>query len=117
MNLAADRHQLTQALTTIINNALRHTPKTAALTLACENNEATVRIRISDEGRGIEPEHLSHLFERFYRAQPGRERSAGGSGLGLSIAQSIVTAHQGQIEATSVLGQGTTITIDLPLEQ
>ncbi len=117
VNLAADRHQLTQALTTIINNALRHTPKTAALTLACENNEATVRIRISDEGPGVEPEHLSHLFERFYRAHPGRERSAGGSGLGMSIAQSIVTAHHGQIEATSVLGQGTTITIDLPLEQ
>ena len=117
VNLAADRHQLTQALTTIINNALRHTPKTAALKLTCENNEATVRIQIADEGPGIEPEHLSHLFERFYRAHPGRERSAGGSGLGLSIAQSIITAHHGQIEATSVLGQGTTITIDLPLEQ
>ena len=66
---------------------------------------------------GIEPEHLSHLFERFYRAGTGRERSAGGSGLGLAIAKGIVTAHRGQIDAVSALGEGTTITISLPVEQ
>ncbi|MBT8240137.1 MAG: HAMP domain-containing histidine kinase [Acidimicrobiia bacterium] len=114
VQIAADRHQLTQALTTIVNNALRHTPTTAKLTLGCASDEATVCIQIADEGPGIAPEHLSHLFERFYRADPGRERSAGGSGLGLSIAQAIVTAHHGQIDARSSVGQGTTITIDLP---
>ena len=117
VNIAADRHQLTQALTTIINNALRHTPTTSGLALACESDETTVRIRISDEGPGIDPEHLGHLFERFYRADAGRERSAGGSGLGLAIAAGIVTAHQGQIDAVSTLAEGTTITIELPLEQ
>jgi len=116
VGISGDRHQLTQALTTIINNALRHTPTTARLTLACGRDETAVRIRISDEGSGIEPEHLEHLFERFYRADTGRERSVGGSGLGLAIAQGIVTAHQGRIDATSTVGVGTTITITLPLE-
>jgi len=117
VNIGGDRHQLTQALTTIINNALRHTPATARLTLACGHDETIVRIRIADEGPGIEPEHLDHLFERFYRAGAGRERSAGGSGLGLAIAKGVVTAHQGQINAVSTLGEGTTITIELPLER
>ncbi len=117
IHIAADRHQLTQALTTIINNALRHTPTTDRLALACGIDDTTVRIRIADEGPGIEPEHLAHLFERFYRADTGRERSAGGSGLGLSIAEGIVTAHHGQINAVSTLGEGTTITIELPLER
>ncbi len=117
IHIAADRYQLTQALTTIINNTLRHTPTTASLALACGSDETTVRIRISDQGPGIEPEHLGHLFERFYRADAGRERSAGGSGLGLAIAEGIVTAHQGQIDAVSTLGEGTMITIALPLEQ
>ena len=117
VKISGDRHQLTQALTTIINNALRHTPTTARLALACASDETTVRIRISDEGPGIEPEHLGHLFERFYRADKGRERSAGGSGLGLAIAQGIVTAHRGHIDAVSTLGEGTTITISLPLER
>ena len=117
VHVAADRHQLTQALTTIINNALRHTPVTARLRLACDHDETTVRIRIADEGPGIAPEHLGQLFERFYRADAGRERSAGGSGLGLAIAKGIVTAHHGQINTVSTLGEGTTISIELPLEQ
>lgn len=117
VHIAADRHQLTQALTTIINNALRHTPTTSGLALACGSDETNVRVRISDEGPGIEPEHLGHLFERFYRADAGRERSAGGSGLGLAIAQGIVTAHQGRIDAVSTLAEGTTITISLPLDR
>ena len=117
VHIAADRHQLTQALSTIINNALRHTPATARLALACAHTGTTVRIRIEDEGPGIEPEHLGQLFERFYRAGSGRQRSAGGSGLGLAIAEGIVTAHHGQINAVSTLGEGTTFTIELPLEQ
>lgn len=117
VHIVADRHQLTQALTTVINNTLRHTPTTARLALACGSDETTVRIRVSDEGQGIEPEHLGHLFERFYRADAGRERSAGGSGLGLAIAAGIVTAHEGRIDAVSAVGEGTTITIALPVEQ
>ena len=115
VHIAADRHQLTQALTTVINNTLRHTPTTASLALACESDDTTARIRISDEGQGIPPEHLDHLFERFYRADDGRERSAGGTGLGLAIAKGVVSAHRGQIDAVSTLGEGTTITIALPL--
>ena len=114
VTVRADRHQLTQALTTVVNNALRHTPITAKLALAVTVNEATVRIQVADQGPGIASDHLAHLFERFYRAHPGRERSAGGSGLGLSIAHAIVTAHHGHIGVSSTLGQGTTITIDLP---
>lgn len=73
---------------------------------------ATVR----DRGIGIPPEHVPHVFERFYRVDRARSREQGGTGLGLSIVQSIVAAHGGQVELTSTPGQGTTCTVTLPAE-
>jgi len=69
---------------------------------------------VADTGPGIEPEHLPHIFERFYRAEQSRSRDRGGSGLGLAIACAVVEAHGGRIWAESVLGEGTTISFDLP---
>ncbi|MFN8569266.1 MAG: ATP-binding protein [Kouleothrix sp.] len=73
-----------------------------------------IRIRVSDGGPGIAPEHLPHLFERFFRADRGRTRAQGGSGLGLSIAQTIVQSHGGQLTVASELGSGSTFTATLP---
>ncbi len=72
---------------------------------------------MADEGTGIAPEHLPHLFERFYRAEAGRDRQHGGIGLGLSISRMLVELHGGTIEVASRLGAGTTMTVRLPLEQ
>jgi signal transduction histidine kinase len=72
-------------------------------------------LRVADTGVGIEPEHLPHLFERFYRADQSRARVAGGSGLGLAISQWIATAHGGDISVESTLGEGTTFTVRLPI--
>ena len=115
--LDADRHQLTQALTTVITNALRHTPSTSQLTLTGQRCGTRIRVRVEDQGPGIAPEHLDRLFERFYRIDPGRTRQTGGSGLGLSIAKAIVEAHHGTIAADSTIGIGTAITINLPAGQ
>jgi two-component system sensor histidine kinase BaeS len=73
-----------------------------------------VRVEVADDGPGIAPRHLPHLFDRFYRADEARVRVGGGAGLGLAIAKGFVTAHDGTIEVESELGQGTTFVVRLP---
>jgi len=75
---------------------------------------ASVVVSIHDTGPGVAPEHLPHVFDRFFRADRGRNRAQGGSGLGLAIAQSIANAHGGRLEVTSAIGQGSTFTAILP---
>jgi len=74
-----------------------------------------VEITIADTGPGIHPEHLPHLFERFYRVDKSRSRASGGNGLGLAIAREIALAHGGDITVDSAPGQGTAFTVRLPL--
>ena len=71
-------------------------------------------VRLADTGEGIPAEHLPHVCERFYRVDPARTRSRGGTGLGLTICQSIVEAHHGSLTLESALGIGTTVTVSLP---
>ena len=73
-----------------------------------------MRIAVSDSGIGIPPEHLPHVFERFYRVDPARGREVGGAGLGLAIARSIAEAHEGSIEMQSTVGAGTRVILTLP---
>jgi signal transduction histidine kinase len=73
-------------------------------------------VSVTNTGPGIAPEHLPHLFERFYRVDSARTRDTGGFGLGLAIAQAIVQAHHGQIEADSRVNVGTTFTVTLPAQ-
>jgi len=114
VTVQADVHQLTQALTTIVTNALRHTATEADLSFAVSRHAETVVVEIGDTGSGIDPEQVETLFDRFYRADKGRSRDRGGYGLGLSIAKAVVEAHQGSIDIRSRVGTGTTVTIKLP---
>ncbi len=111
----ADHHLLTQAITAVTSNAMRHTPPEAGLRLAARTVPGgQVTITIADRGPGIEADQLPHLFDRFYRADVGRAAPSGGRGLGLAIARTVIEAHGGTIDAASTVGQGTTMTIDLP---
>ena len=105
---------LTQLLTILLENACKHTPAGGLirLTLACGRGRAV--LTVENTGEGIPPEHLDHIFDRFYRADSGRSRQEGGYGLGLAIARSIAQAHHGTIRAGSAAGL-TTFTAELPL--
>jgi two-component system OmpR family sensor kinase len=109
----ADRlHQLTMIL---IDNAIRHTPAGGHIQVAVtETPQGSARLAVRDDGDGIAPEHLPHLFERFYRADGARGRSSGGTGLGLAIARAITHAHGGDITVTSSPGQGTMFVVNVP---
>ena len=115
--IQADPARLAQVLHNIISNGLRHTPQGGSITVSVAPNANVVRLDITDSGDGIPPEHLPHIFDRFYRTDPARSRDKGGAGLGLAIARAIVEAHGGQISVASqgLPGQGTIFTITLPL--
>lgn len=115
-----DGDTLLQVMLILLDNALRHTPagQTVALSISedidPQDDIRCARIDVDDTGSGITPEHLPHLFERFYRAEGHRARSSGGTGLGLAIALSIVRAHGGWIDVASTPGEGTNFTVWLP---
>ena len=110
--LGGDGRRLEQALQNLASNALRHTPAGGRITLAAEQDERATRLRVTDTGSGIAPEHLPRIFDRFYKADPSR--AASGSGLGLSIVKAIVERHGGTVSARSERGSGTTFEIELP---
>ncbi len=115
--VSGNADQLKQALVALLDNALKYTPYegTVSLSLTVEHTDAI--IKVSDTGIGILPADLPHIFERFYRADRARTRDRGGSGLGLSIAQSIVQEHQGSIEVESTPGRGSTFMVRLPVRE
>ena len=115
LTLSADPHHLRRLLSNLLDNALRHTPSSGAVTLSARADGPFATISVADTGEGIPPEHLPHLGERFYRVDASRVRSAGGTGLGLSIARSVAEAHGGTLSVASTPGQGTTVTIVLPV--
>lgn len=106
-----DDFYLRQALQNIIDNGLRHCGENGVLEVACTATDGTVRVRIADNGDGIRPEDLEHIFERYYTKHPGSRTM----GLGLPIAQEIVSAHGGTIEVQSEPGVGSAFTVVLPL--
>ncbi len=112
--VTADPDALRQVFTNLLDNALRHTPAGGRITVAAEAAPGGVALVVTDTGRGIDPDHLPRIFERFYRADPGRSRDEGGTGLGLAIVKHLVEAHGGRVDARSVVGRGTTIRIFLP---
>lgn len=113
--LHADSGRLQQVMHNLLANALRYTPAGGQIAVGAKAMNGSVEIRVADTGSGIAPEHLPHIFERFYRADPSRDRASGGSGLGLAIARAIVEAHGGTIRASSGgPGAGSEITICWP---
>jgi two-component system sensor histidine kinase BaeS len=118
---------MAQVLGNLVSNALRYTPRGGQVVLAAREGKTrdtkplkgpapprSVHLVVRDNGQGIAPGVLPHIFDRFYRGDASRQQQTGESGLGLAIARSIVEAHGGAIAAESVLGQGTTFTIELP---
>jgi signal transduction histidine kinase len=131
----ADAARVGQVLRNLLNNAITHTPVDGTIGLEASyiadrrlqivdyaqpqsticNLRSAILIRVSNSGPGIALEHLPHIFERFYRADPARARATGGAGLGLTIVKQLVEAHGGQVWATSAPGQGATFTFTLPI--
>ena len=98
-----------------MTNAVNYTPGKGEISvLAAVLGNDRIKIRICDNGVGIESADLPHIFERFYRADKARSRASGGSGLGLAITQEILVRHNGTIEVESVVGVGSTFTVNLP---
>jgi histidine kinase len=111
----ADEDRLGQVLLNLIGNALQYTPGGGRVRVTASQADGEVQVSVEDSGIGIPPEHLPHVFDRFYRVDKSRSRAGGGSGIGLTITRYLVEAHGGRIWATSRgLGQGSAFTFGLP---
>jgi two-component system OmpR family sensor kinase len=109
-----DAHQLRQVLGNLLRNALVHTPAGTPVQVSVANARDEVRIEVRDHGDGLPTADTDALFERFWRAEAGRERGKGGAGLGLAIVVGIVTAHGGRVEARNAPGGGASFVVQLP---
>jgi two-component system heavy metal sensor histidine kinase CusS len=113
-----DRTLLQQAVGNLVANALAHTPSGGTVTLAAARHADAVQVEVADTGAGIAPEHLPHVFDRFYRAEAARTASATGRvGLGLALVKSIATLHGGTVTIASIRGQGTRVGLVLPCRE
>lgn len=111
----ADGSALRRVFDILLDNALRYTPAPGEIGVRAEVEGGLLRVDVQDSGIGISAEDLPRIFERFYRADPARNRESGGAGLGLAIAQWIVRRHGGTIQVKSILAKGSTFTVRLPL--
>jgi signal transduction histidine kinase len=110
-----NRDRLHQLVTNLIENGIRYTPAGGHVTVDVTLTEGgTARLDVIDDGVGIAPEHLSRVFDRFYRVDPARGRSTGGTGLGLAIVKHVAESHGGSVSTISDPGVGSTFTVTLP---
>jgi two-component system phosphate regulon sensor histidine kinase PhoR len=105
-----------QAIINLLNNAIKYSDGDSEIKITVKSQEQNIIISIEDKGRGIPEEHLSRLFERFYRVDKARSRELGGTGLGLSIVKHIALAHKGTINVESEINKGSIFSLILPLE-
>jgi two-component system heavy metal sensor histidine kinase CusS len=110
-----DRTLLQRAVGNLVSNALAHTPPGKSVVLGASIETAAVRIEVSDNGAGIPADALPRVFDRFFRVDESRSQASGGTGLGLAIVQSIMLLHGGNVEIASKVGQGTQVTLRVPL--
>ena len=114
IRIQGDSDKIRQILLILLDNAVKYTPPGGIINMSLirQGNEAILSIQ--DSGPGIPPDHLPHIFDRFYRVDKARSRAMGGSGLGLSIAKWVAEAHRGSIQVNSKMNKGTTFTVKLP---
>jgi signal transduction histidine kinase len=115
-SVLADPARLERVLTNLLSNALKYSEPNTPVTVRLTPGENEVVVAVSDRGKGIAPEELPYLFQRYYRAQAGREQS-GSLGLGLYIVKGLVEAHGGRLWAESEVGKGSTFSFALPVSQ
>jgi signal transduction histidine kinase len=117
-NIWGDANQLRQAVNNLVSNAINYTTEGSVNVITrLDTEQKFVRLQVHDSGLGIEDEDMPHLFDRFYRGKYAGQSTIPGTGLGLAITKEIITGHGGQIDVQSNLGQGSTFTLYLPLEQ
>ena len=112
--IPADQLLIQRAITNLVSNAIRHSVEHGKVVIEIAANGTTASLEVVNEGQAIAPEHLDRVFDRFFRADPGRSRDAGGSGLGLAIVRSIARVHQGSIAVRSGDGH-TRFVLQLPM--
>jgi two-component system OmpR family sensor kinase len=112
--VSGDSHQLRQVLANLMRNALVHTPAGTPIEVSVQQSDERVTVSVRDHGPGLPDVSLEHLFDRFWRAEGGRERGKAGAGLGLAIAGGVVDAHAGQISASNAPGGGALFVVSLP---
>jgi two-component system OmpR family sensor kinase len=117
ITVRGDAERLRQLIWNLVENAVRYTPAGGTINIALRRHGPVAELTVSDTGIGIPPEHLQHIFERFYRVDTSRSRELGGTGLGLSIVRQIAEAHGGQVRVRSTVGEGSTFTVALPVSQ
>jgi len=114
--VSADKWRMTQVMMNLLGNALQYTSSGGRVEVTGQSTEEGLVIRVADSGIGIAPEHLTHIFERFYRVDKSRSRAGGGSGIGLTIARHLIEAHGGSLWAESAgPGKGSVFTFVMPL--
>ncbi len=113
VTVAGDQDRLHQLVVILVDNAVRYTDQ-GSVTVQVRRDGSQGVLAVSDTGRGIAPEHLPHLFDRFYRTDDARSAEEGGAGLGLALASWIVNSHHGRIDVSSEPGQGSTFSVRLP---
>jgi two-component system heavy metal sensor histidine kinase CusS len=112
-----DRTLLQRAVGNLVSNSLAHTPPGGAVRLETKADPSTIQIEVSDTGAGIPAEALPRVFDRFFRVDSSRSQGSGGTGLGLAIVQSIALLHGGKAEISSRLGEGTRVTLHIPMSR
>ncbi len=115
-DMDGDRARIEQVILNIVSNAVKYTPDGGEITVSATQAEGHVYIRVQDNGIGIPEADLPHIFDRFYRVDKARSRESGGTGLGLSIARELAQLHGGDITVESRVGEGTVMTLSLPIE-
>lgn len=115
VTVSGDAHRLRQLLLNLADNAVKYNQPSGVISMTLRQKSDVAEFTISNSGAGIEPEILPRVFDRFFRGDPAHSTTVDGCGLGLSIAQWIVSAHNGTIQVSSVLSKCTTVTVRLPL--
>ncbi len=113
-NILADKDLLELALMNLLDNAVKYSSKRAKVHVRLTKEQNNIALSVIDQGVGIPPTHLGHVFERFHCVDKTRSRKLGGAGLGLAIVKAIAEKHRGKVTVTSALGKGSTFTLLFP---